>query len=259
MSEPDFDGPDFGGKVVLVTGAGSGIGRATALAFARAGARVVASDISAGGGAETLDQIRSAGGEAIFVAADVARAADMEALVGRTVATYGRLDCAFNNAGIDGGNEAMLDWDEAVFDRTMSVNVKGVFLSMKYEIPVMLGQGAGAIVNAASVVGLVGALGPIAYVTSKHAVVGLTRTAALQYATRGIRVNAVCPGVIRTPMVARALAADPAAGEIIGQMHPMMRLGEPPEVADAVLWLCSDQASFVTGHPLAVDGGCVAR
>jgi len=247
------------GKVVLVTGAGSGIGRATALVFAREGARVVVSDIVVEGGQETVQQIEAAGGEAIFVKADVSKAADVEALVTQTVETYGRLDCAFNNAGIEGGVKPTIDCTEEEFDRTIAVNLTGVWLCMKYEIQQMLSQGGGAIVNTASAAGLVGFPGLPDYVASKHGVVGLTKTAALEYAKSGIRVNAVCPGVIQTPMVERGAQLSPGFDELAVSMEPVGRFGQPAEVGEAVVWLCSDAASFVTGIPMQVDGGLVAQ
>jgi NAD(P)-dependent dehydrogenase (short-subunit alcohol dehydrogenase family) len=249
-------GISYNDKVALVTGAGSGIGRTTAQAFAAAGAKVVVGDISPVGGEATVEQIRAKGGEAIFVEADVADEASVRNLVARAVGEYGRLDCAFNNAGISEGNLPGQEWDTEIFMRSFDVNTKGVFLCMKYEIEHMLAQGHGAIVNAASVAGMV-SYGAFAYTASKHAVVGLTRTAAVQYSARGIRVNCVCPGAIRTPMVQTAI--DQGFGGVIEAMHPIGRIGEPIEVAEAVLWLCSDRASFVTGHPLAVDGGALAR
>lgn len=248
----------FAGKSVLVTGAAGGIGRAAALAFARGGARVTVSDISTAGGEETAAMIVQAGGEAIFVKTDVARAAEVEALIDRVVATYGRLDCAFNNAGIEIEHLPLADTDEEVFDRIMSVNVKGVWLCMKYEIRQMLKQGGGVIANTASVAGLVGAPLQAIYAGSKHAVIGLTKTAAVEYGRAGIRVNAVCPGIIRTPMLERALAREPRREKGIKKAHPIGRLGEAEEIANAALWLCSDKASFVTGHAMAVDGGLVA-
>ena len=247
------------GKVALVTGAGSGIGRATALVFAREGAKVVVSDIVVEGGQETVQQIEAAGGEAIFVKADVSQAADVEALVTQTVETYGRLDCAFNNAGIEGGMKLTIDCTKEEFDRTIAVNLTGVWLCMKYEIQQMLSQGGGAIVNTASAAGLVGFPSLPDYVASKHGVVGLTKTAALEYAKSGIRVNAVCPGVIQTPMVERGAQLSPGFDELALSMEPVGRFGQPAEVGEAVVWLCSDAASFVTGHPMVVDGGLVAQ
>ena len=247
------------GKVALVTGAGSGIGRATALVFAREGAKVVVSDIVVEGGQETVQQIEAAGGEAIFVKADVSQAADVEALITQTVETYGRLDCAFNNAGIEGGMKLTIDCTKEEFDRTIAVNLTGVWLCMKYEIQQMLSQGSGAIVNTASAAGLVGFPSLPDYVASKHGVVGLTKTAALEYAKSGIRVNAVCPGVIQTPMVERGAQLSPGFDELAVSMEPVGRFGQPAEVGEAVVWLCSDAASFVTGHPMAVDGGLVAQ
>jgi NAD(P)-dependent dehydrogenase (short-subunit alcohol dehydrogenase family) len=246
-------------KIALVTGAGSGIGRATALVFAREGAKVMVADIVVEGGQETVQQIEAAGGEAIFVKADVSQAADVEALIAQTVETYGRLDCAFNNAGIEGGVKPTIDCTEEEFDRTIAVNLTGVWLCMKYEIQQMLSQGGGTIVNTASAAGLVGFPGLPDYVASKHGVVGLTKTAALEYAKSGIRVNAVCPGVIQTPMVERGAQLSPGFDELAVSMEPVGRFGQPSEVGEAVVWLCSDAASFVTGIPMQVDGGLVAQ
>lgn len=247
------------GKVALVTGAGSGIGRATALAFAREGARVVTADITLAGGQETVEMIRQQGGDAMFVPTNVTQAVEVEALVAAAVTAYGRLDCAHNNAGIEGTLATTADYNEDEWERVLSVNLKGVWLCMKYEIAQMLQQGGGAIVNTASLAGLVGARRMPAYVASKHGVVGLTRTAALEYAKVGIRVNAVCPGVIHTPMVERAfLQRRPGMQERLAASEPMGRLGTPQEVAEAVVWLASDAASFVTGHAMSVDGGLQA-
>jgi NAD(P)-dependent dehydrogenase (short-subunit alcohol dehydrogenase family) len=249
----------FEGKVVLVTGAAGGIGRATALAFGRAGACVVVADLSVDGGHATAAMIVEAGGKALFVQTNVTRAADVEALIDKTVSYYGRLDCAFNNAGIEEEHLALADTDEALFDRIMNVNVKGTWLCMKYQIRQMLKQeGGGSIVNTASVAGLVGAPTQAVYAASKHAVVGMTKTAAAEYGRDGIRINSVCPGVINTPMLARALERDPARQKKLRNLHPIGRFGDVTEIANAALWLCSEQASFVTGHQLAVDGGLTA-
>jgi NAD(P)-dependent dehydrogenase (short-subunit alcohol dehydrogenase family) len=246
------------GKIALVTGAGSGIGRASALAFAAAGAQVTVSDVVVEGGEETVAQIKAAGGEATFISADVSQRADVEALIRQTVKTYGRLDCAHNNAGIEGDMAPTADCTEANWDRTIAINLKGVWLCMKYEIPQMLEQGGGLIVNTSSVAGLVGFVNLPAYVATKHGVAGLTRTAAVEYAQRGIRVNAVCPGVIHTPMVDRIVGGDVEAAAQFTALEPVGRMGLPAEVAQAVVWLCSDAASFVTGVAMPVDGGFVA-
>ncbi|MEO7251241.1 MAG: SDR family oxidoreductase [Arenimonas sp.] len=244
----------FANKTALITGAASGIGRGAALAFARSGANVVVGDIDATAGQDTVQNIIQAGGKAIFVRADVAVSADVEALVAAAVNTYGRLDCAFNNAGIEEEHQRLADSDEALFDRMMDINVKGVWLCMKHEIGQMLRQGGGAIVNTASVAGLVGAPKHAIYSASKHAVVGLTKSAAIEYGKKGIRVNSVCPGVIRTAMLERALERDANWEATLTHLHPIGRLGEVEDVVNAVLWLCSDASAFVTGHQLAVDG-----
>ncbi len=252
----------FDRKVALVTGAASGIGRATALAFAREGARVAAADVAADGGEETVRLVRAAGGEGTFVRADVSKAADVEAMVGRAVETYGRLDFAHNNAGIEGALATTADYPEDVWNRVIAINLTGVWLCMKYEIPAMLRQGGGAIVNTASIAGVVGFATAPAYTAAKHGVVGLTRVAALEYSAQGIRVNAVCPGVIQTPMVMErglAIGEHPELEEQFVNLHPIKRLGKPEEIAQAVVWLCSDGASFVSGHPLVVDGAYVAQ
>ncbi len=246
--------PRFAGKTILITGAASGIGRGAALAFGRHGANVVVSDIAEPAGRETSAEIVAAGGSAVFVRADVSVAADVEALVGAAVARFGRVDCAFNNAGIEEEHLRLADAEEAMFDRMMAINVKGVWLCMKHEIQQMLAQGGGVIVNTASVAGLVGAPRHAIYAASKHAVVGLTKSAAAEYGRKGIRINSICPGVIRTPMLERALARDAAWEATLTGLHPIGRLGEVDDVVNALLWLCSDESGFVTGHQLAVDG-----
>ncbi|MET3118529.1 NAD(P)-dependent dehydrogenase (short-subunit alcohol dehydrogenase family) [Undibacterium sp. GrIS 1.8] len=248
----------FKDKSVLVTGAASGIGRAAALAFAKAGAKLTIADIDVVGAEETQAMISFAGGTVRFVKTDISKAAEVESLIAGIVSVYGRLDCAFNNAGIEIEHHALADSDEASFDKIMNVNVKGVWLCMKYEIKQMLQQGGGTIVNTASVAGLVGAPMQPIYAASKHAVVGLTKTAAAEYGRAGIRVNAVCPGVIRTPMMDNAIAREPRREKMIQKLHPIGRIGEASEIANAALWLCSDLSSFVTGHQLAVDGGLTA-
>lgn len=250
------------GKVAIITGAASGIGRATALQFAREGARVVVSDVEEEGGAETVGLIEAAGGEAVFVAADVSDGEQVAALVRATVETYGRLDAAFNNAGTEGVMTEMVEYPDDAWDRVMAINLKGVWQCMRHQIPAMLEAGGGSIVNCASVAGVVGFGTASAYAASKHGVLGLTKVAALEYSARGVRVNAVCPGVIETPMVMqRGLHAgeDRTVYDSLVDLHPIGRLGRAEEIADAVVWLSSDGASFVTGHPLVVDGGFVAR
>ena len=246
-------------KVALVTGGGSGIGRASALTFAREGAQVVVSDVAVEGGEETVQLIKKTGGEAVFTKADVSQAAQVEALIAKAVEAYGRLDCAHNNAGIEGNSAKIADYIEADWDRVIAINLTGVWLCMKYEIPQMLQQGGGAIVNTSSVAGLLGFRTGSAYVASKHGVVGLTKTAALEYAKSGIRVNAVCPGAIDTPMMGRITDHRPHRAAKMAAGEPVGRMGTPQEIAEAVVWLCSDAASFVTGHPMTVDGGIVAQ
>ena len=245
----------FDGKVALVTGASGGIGRATALAFAASGAAVVVSDVNNAGGQETVDLILQAGGRAVFQHCDVAQGDEVRALVARAVSEYGRLDFAHNNAGINilSANE----YEDDVWARSLSINLTGVMQCMREEAEVMLKQGKGAIVNTASINGLVGNASQPAYVATKHGVVGLTRHGALRWAKAGIRVNAVCPGVIETPMTA-PIASHPDMRKVLDSRTPMGRMGQAEEIASAVLWLCSDQASFVTGHPLVVDGGATA-
>ncbi|MBT5191262.1 MAG: SDR family oxidoreductase [Rhodospirillaceae bacterium] len=251
---------DFSGRAGIVTGAASGIGRAAALKFAEGGAKVVVADLDTEGSDNTKALIEQRGGEAICVTTDVSQGGEVEALVKQTVATYGRLDFAYNNAGIAGDIVPLVDYSEELWDRVIGINLKGVWLCMKYQIPEMLKQGGGAIVNTASVMGLISsASNPIAYTASKHGVVGLTKSAALTYAEAGIRVNAVCPGYIETPLVTGILERHPERKAQILADHPVGRLGVPEEVAAAAVWLCSDSASFVTGTAMAVDGGYIAH
>ncbi|HSK82773.1 MAG TPA: SDR family oxidoreductase [Rubrobacter sp.] len=250
----------FSSNVALVTGAASGIGRACARLFAKEGASVVVSDVALEGGHETVRLIEADGGEAFFVETDVSKAAQVEALVASAVEAYGHLDYAFNNAGIEGRMATnTADYPEEDWDRVIAVNLKGVWLCMKHEIPQMLKHGGGSIVNNSSVEGPVGLQGTSAYAASKHGVVGLTKTAALEYAQSGIRVNAVCPGLIRTPMVERYSRGDAEIEAQFATVEPVGRMGTSEEVAEAVVWLCSESASFVTGHAMAVDGAYVAR
>lgn len=246
------------GKVSLITGGGSGIGKASALAFAREGSKVVVADVNVDGGEQTVRLIQDTGGEASFVRADVAKSDDVSAMVDHAVQTYNRLDCAFNNAGISGGPGRIHEYTEDNWSRVLDINLTGVWLCMKYEIIQMLNQGGGAIVNTASIMGLVGGSRSPAYPATKHGVVGLTRAAAVDYAQEAIRVNAVCPGYIRTPMIEQSILSDPVAEERVVSRHPMHRLGTPEEIGEAVVWLCSDAASFVTGTAMTVDGGYVA-
>ena len=245
-------------KVALVTGAGSGIGRAIALAYAREGAAVVVSDVQAEGGAETVRQVEAAGGRAFFMAADVSRPEDHGRLVDAALATYGRLDAACNNAGIGGELAPTADYPLDAWQQVIGVNLSGVFYGMKVQIPALLRSGGGAIVNIASILGQVGFANAPAYTAAKHGVVGLTKAAALEYSAQGLRINAVGPAFIHTPMIER-LESDPATHAALVAMHPIGRLGRPEEVAELVLWLSQPASSFVTGTYIAVDGGFLAR
>jgi NAD(P)-dependent dehydrogenase (short-subunit alcohol dehydrogenase family) len=247
------------GKATLVTGASSGIGRAAALAMAREGARVLVVDMTEAAGNETVELIRKAGGEAVFAKVNVAQPSDAAMMVTAAVKAFGRLDCAFNNAGVSGKIARTADDTEENFDHIMAVNLRGVWLCMKYEIQQMLTQGGGAIVNTASAAGLVGSHGMPAYTASKHGVIGLTKTAALEYARAKVRVNAVCPGVIDTAMVAGMVASHPRLKDALVGVEPVARMGQPSEIGEAVTWLLSDYASFVTGCSLPVDGGMTAQ
>ncbi len=247
------------GKVGIVTGAGSGIGRACAIAMANEGAKVVVSDVDTEGGEAVVAEIDRAGGDAVFVPCDVSKAGDVRSLVTKAVEVFGRLDFACNNAGIGGASALTGDYPEESWNRVIAINLTGVWLCTKHEITAMLEHGCGSIVNMASILGTVGFAGAVAYVSAKHGLVGLTQTAAIEYATKGVRVNAVCPGFIETPLLDAAgikKGTDTYAG--IAALHPMKRLGTPEEVAAMVVWLCSDASSFVTGASMLVDGGYTA-
>ncbi len=246
------------GKAALVTGGGSGVGRASAIAMARAGAMVTVADVNEDGGKETAALVLEEGADVDFVRADVTQPDDVAAMVDKTVARWGHLDCAVNNAGTTGASAPTADYTLDDWTRTIELNLTSVFLCLKHEIPVMLERG-GAIVNMASGAGLVGFPGLPAYVASKHGVVGLTRAAAMEYAGQGVRINAICPGSTRTPMLEGFIGGDEQVERMLTRPIPVGRLGRPEEIAEAVVWLCSDAASFVVGHALAVDGGTVMR
>jgi NAD(P)-dependent dehydrogenase (short-subunit alcohol dehydrogenase family) len=247
------------GKVALITGAGSGIGQATSRVFAREGAKIVLADVIEEGGQRTLKMVQDLGAEAAFIRCDVAKWADVEGVVAIAVRTYGRLDCAFNNAGIEGDRGDTHECTEQNWQRVMAINLTGVWLCMKAEIAQLLKQGGGgAIVNTSSGAGLAGVPHMPAYVAAKHGVAGLTRAASLEYGKHKIRINAVCPGPIRTPMLGRLTHERPDVEARFARSEPLRRLGEPGEIAEAVAWLCSDRASYVTGRPMPVDGGFMA-
>lgn len=250
----------FDAKSIIVTGAASGIGRAAAILYARHGGRVIVSDIDANGGNETVAMIEREGkGEGRFVPCDIANESQVRELVQATIDTYGRLDCACNNAGIEGTQYLTHENPNENFDRIININLRGTWMCMKYQIPHMLKAGGGAIVNISSIAGLIALPGISAYAASKHGMNGLTKAAALEYARQGIRVNAICPGAIVTPMIERFTHHEKKQAEDLAARHPIGRMGTPEEVAEAIIWLSSDAASFVTGQTLAVDGGYVAQ
>jgi NAD(P)-dependent dehydrogenase (short-subunit alcohol dehydrogenase family) len=245
----------FAGKVAFVTGAANGIGRAAALAFVREGANVVVADIAEAGARETARLIEESGGQALAVRCDVANANDVQGALQKAIETFGRLDFAFNNAGVEQPLTAAADLTEGEWDRIVDINLRSVFLCMKYEIPLMLKQGGGVIVNTSSGAGVRGIAGQAAYCAAKFGIVGLTKAAALDYAQSNIRVNAVCPGIINTPMMDRFSGGTPEGRERVTALEPVGRMGKPEEIAAAALWLCSDAAAFVVGHAMVIDGG----
>lgn len=249
---------NFSDKVVLITGAGNGIGRATALAFAQQGAKVVVADMSRSAGEETTTLITQAGGTASFILCDVTKEQDVKSMVDGTLEAYGQLDIAFNNAGIEIESSKLADGSEETYDKIMDVNVKGVWRCMKYQIPELLKQTTSAIVNTASIAGLGAAPKMSVYSASKHAVIGMTKSAAVEYGKKGLRVNAICPAVIDTEMFRRATENDPQKAQFVKSIHPVGRIGQPEEVAAAVLYLCSDLAGFTTGVALPIDGGATS-
>jgi len=250
---------DLENKVALITGGTTGIGRDTAVLFAKHGAKVVFTGRREAEGNETLGLVRAAGGEGLFLKSDVSKASDVQSIVQKTVEKFRRLDIAFNNAGVEGQLMPLIDQTEENWDYVHNINLKGLWLCLKYEVQQMLKQGSGgAIVNMSSVAGLIGAAGLGVYVASKHGVLGLTKSAALEYAPQGIRVNAVCPAVIETAMADRAFGGDPAVNKAMLALHPLGRFGKPIEIAEAVLWMCSEKSSFMTGHEIVLDGGMLA-
>ena len=246
-------------KVALITGAAGGIGRVSALACAKEGANVVIADVNIEGGEKTAAMIRSTGGKATFMETDVSNPSDVERLIKKTIEIYGRLDCAHNNAGIEGAEQLTADYSETEWDRVLCINIKGVWLCMKHEINQMLEQKGGSIVNTSSVAGLKGFRYHSAYCSSKHAIIGLTKTAALEYAKKGLRINVVCPGFIRVGLTEKVVALNPAMDKKLKRHIPMGRFGEGEEVAEAVVWLFSDSTSFINGHSLVIDGGASAN
>jgi len=249
----------FAAKVVLIAGGASGIGRVAAGAFAEHGASVVVSDQAVAGGEETVRMITKAGGKSVFVKADVTQSPQVKALILEVARAYGRLDFALNNAGIDGARANTAEYPEAIWTDVMNVNLTGVFLCMKYEIPLMLRQAGGVIINLSSVAGVTGFPAHAAYTASKHGVIGLTKTAALEYAKQGLRVNALCPAYTRTPMIERIVREKPDLEAKLQSRIPLGRLGTPEEIAAAAIYLCTDSASFITGHALVMDGGIMAE
>ncbi|MCK4797920.1 MAG: SDR family oxidoreductase [Spirochaetes bacterium] len=246
-------------KIALITGGGSGIGRASALLFAQEGAKVIVANRRIEKGEETVNMIKEAGGEAIYIQTDVSKGNNVETLINKIINKYDRLDCAFNCGGIDGKPAPIVECEEEDWDEIIDINLKGTFLLMKYEIRQMLKQGYGSIVNMTSICGIIARPRRCAYNASRHGVIGLTKTAALEYAKKGIRVNAVGPGSIRTDIYVRSTKGDPEKEKKYAEAHPIGRVGEPSEVAEAALWLCSDKASFVVGHTLMVDGGFIVQ
>jgi len=247
------------GKIALITGAASGIGRTAASVFAQHGARVVLADVQQDAGEAAVKELCEAGGDARFLRVDVTRESEVESMVKDIVAHYGRLDCAFNNAGIDGPIGHTADYATASWDQVVEVNLKGVWLCMKYEIPQMLAQGGGSIVNMASILGAVGVVNMPAYTAAKHGVLGVSRVAALEYAARGVRINGLCPGIIRTPLIADLIQQGMLSEPEMVSLMPIGRLGRPDEIGEAAAWMCSDGASLLVGHAMFVDGGYTAR